>query len=77
MSCSRVIAPVQINSKIATGISKLKPKAKSKSRPLVTLDFTDAKGMNEIDNVITPIVEGRVKISVETPKPKRKPKTTK
>jgi hypothetical protein len=31
--------------------------------------------MNEIDNVITPIVEGRVKVSVETPKAKRKPKT--
>ena len=49
---------------------KRKPKAKGKSRPLVTLDFTDAKGMNEIVNVITQIVEGRVKISVENPKPK-------
>ena len=54
-----------------------KPKAKRKPKSKVTLDFTDAKGMNEIDNVITPIVEGRVKISVENPKPNRKPKTRK
>ena len=52
-------------------VVKKKPtKTKRKSKPLVTLDFTDTKGMNEIDNVITPIVEGRVKISVENPKPK-------
>jgi hypothetical protein len=54
-------------------VSKPKPKRKPKS--IVKIDFTDAKGMNEIDRVITPIAEGRVKVSVETPKVKRKPKT--
>jgi ABC-type multidrug transport system fused ATPase/permease subunit len=52
-----------------------KPKTKRKPKSIVKIDFTDAKGMNEIDRVITPIVEGRVKVSVETPKVKRKPKT--
>jgi hypothetical protein len=52
-----------------------KPKAKRKPKAKVTLDFTDAKGMNEIAGVINPIVEGRVKVSVETPKPNHKPKT--
>jgi len=47
-----------------------KPKKKNKSK--VTIDFTDAKGMSEIDGVIKPIAEGRVKVSVETPKVKRK-----
>ena len=46
-----------------------------KKKSIVKIDFTDAKGMNEIDGVIKPIAEGRVKISVETPKTKRKPKT--
>ena len=49
--------------------------AKPKKKSIVKIDFTDAKGMNEIDGVIKPIAEGRVKISVETPKTKRKPKT--
>jgi hypothetical protein len=31
--------------------------------------------MNEIAGVVNPIAEGRVKVSVETPKVKRKPKT--
>ena len=46
-----------------------------KKKSIVKIDFTGAKGMNEIDGVIKPIAEGRVKISVETPKTKRKPKT--
>jgi hypothetical protein len=50
-----------------------KPKRKPKS--VVKIDFTDAKGMNEIAGVINPIAEGRVKVSVETPKVKRKTKT--
>ena len=62
--------PLEQDIKVSETPQELKPKAKGKSRPLVTLDFTDAKGMNEIDNVITPIMEGRVKISVENPKPK-------
>jgi hypothetical protein len=54
-------------------VSKPKPKRKPKS--IVKIDFTDAKGMNEIAGVVNPIAEGRVKVSVETPKAKRKPKT--
>jgi hypothetical protein len=46
-----------------------------KKKSIVKIDFTGAKGMNEIDGVIKPIAEGRVKISVETPKTKHKPKT--
>ena len=61
--------------KEAEQMVKEKPKTKRKPKSIVKIDFTDAKGMNEIDNVITPIVEGRVKVSVETPKVKRKPKT--
>jgi hypothetical protein len=61
--------------KEAEQMVKEKPKTKRKPKSIVKIDFTDAKGMNEIDNVITPIVEGRVKVSVETPKAKRKPKT--
>jgi hypothetical protein len=63
--------------KEAEQMVKEKPKTKRKPKSIVKIDFTDAKGMNEIDNVITPIAEGRVKVSVETPKPKRKPKTPK
>jgi hypothetical protein len=61
--------------KEAEQMVKEKPKTKRKPKSIVKIDFTDAKGMNEIDNVITPIAEGRVKVSVETPKTKRKPKT--
>jgi hypothetical protein len=61
--------------KEAEQMVKEKPKTKRKPKSIVKIDFTDAKGMNEIDNVITPIAEGRVKVSVETPKAKRKPKT--
>ena len=61
--------------------SKSKKKsAKPKAKTTVTIDFTNAKGMNEIAGIINPIAEGRVKISVETPKVKKKsakPKTTK
>jgi hypothetical protein len=52
-----------------------KPKTNRKPKSVVKIDFTDAKGMNEIAGVINPIAEGRVKVSVETPKAKRKPKT--
>jgi hypothetical protein len=47
-----------------------KPKVKLKRKPksVVKIDFTDAKGMNEIDGVIRPIAEGRVKVSVQNPK---------
>jgi hypothetical protein len=45
-----------------------KPKAKRKPKSVVNIDFTDAKGMNEIDGVIRPIAEGRVKVSVQNPK---------
>jgi hypothetical protein len=55
-------------------VSKPKPKRKPKS--VVKIDFTDAKGMNEIAGVVNPIAEGRVKVSVETLKAKRKPKIT-
>lgn len=61
--------------KEAEQMVKEKPKTKRKPKSIVKIDFTDAKGMNEIDNVITPITEGRVKVSVETPKAKRKSKT--
>jgi len=61
--------------KEAEQMVKEKPKTKRKPKSIVKIDFTDAKGMNEIDNVITPIAEGRVKVSVETPKAKRKSKT--
>lgn len=54
-----------------------KPKTKRKPKSTITIDFTDAKGMNEIAGVINPIAEGRVKVSVENPKTKRKPKVTK
>jgi hypothetical protein len=49
-----------------------KPKKKATAKSKVTIDVTNAKGMNEIAGVVNPIAEGRVKISVETPKPKRK-----
>jgi len=50
-------------------VPKPKPKRKPKvTKSVVTIDFTDAKGMNEIDGVIKPIAEGRVKVSVQTPK---------
>ena len=65
------------NPKQFDGVESDKPfvKTRKKNKSKVTIDFTDAKGMNEIDGVIKPIAEGRVKISVETPKSKRKPKT--
>jgi hypothetical protein len=72
---------VKLESELGPVIDKMakevlvKPKTKRKPKSVVKIDFTDAKGMNEIDGVIKPIAEGRVKISVETPKTKRKPKT--
>jgi hypothetical protein len=45
-----------------------KPKTKRKPKSVVKIDFTDAKGMNEIAGVINPIAEGRVKVSVQNPK---------
>jgi hypothetical protein len=61
--------------KEAEQMIKEKPKTKRKPKSVVKIDFTDAKGMNEIAGVINPIAEGRVKVSVETPKVKRKTKT--
>lgn len=63
------------NPKQFDGVESDKPFVKTRKKSKVTIDFTDAKGMNEIDGVIKPIAEGRVKISVEQPKTKRKPKT--
>jgi hypothetical protein len=63
------------NPKQFDGVESDKPFVKTRKKSKVTIDFTDAKGMNEIDGVIKPIAEGRVKISVEEPKTKRKPKT--
>ena len=63
--------------KEAEQLVKEKPKTKRNPKSTVTIDFTDAKGMNEIAGVINPIAEGSVKVSVENPKTKRKPKTTK
>ena len=54
---------------MAKEVKKRKPKSK------VTIDFTDAKGMNEIAGVINPIAEGRVKVSVENIKVKPKTNT--
>jgi hypothetical protein len=60
---------VDINElKEAEQMVKEKPKTKRKPKSVVKIDFTDAKGMNEIDGVIKPIAEGRVKVSVQTPK---------
>jgi hypothetical protein len=61
--------------KEAEEMVKQKTKPNRKPKSIVKIDFTDAKGMNEIAGVINPIAEGRVKVSVETPKAKRKPKT--
>jgi hypothetical protein len=54
--------------KEAEQMVKEKPKTKRKPKSVVKIDFTDAKGMNEIDGVIRPIAEGRVKVSVQNPK---------
>jgi nitrate reductase NapE component len=56
------------NPKQFDGVESDKPFVKTRKKSKVTIDFTDAKGMNEIDGVIKPIAEGRVKISVEEPK---------
>ena len=58
------------NQKQMDGVESDKPfvKTRKKTKSVVTIDFTDAKGMNEIDGVIKPIAEGRVKVSVQTPK---------
>ena len=52
-------------------------KTTKKTKSIVKIDVTNAKGMNEIAGVVNPIAEGRVKISVETPKAKPKTKKTK
>ena len=52
-------------------------KTTKKTKSIVKIDVTNAKGMNEIAGVVNPIAEGRVKISVETPKTKSKTKKTK
>jgi len=51
--------------------------AKPKKKSVVKIDVTNAKGMNEVAGIVNPIAEGRVKISVETPKAKPKTKKTK
>jgi hypothetical protein len=58
------------NPKQMDGVKSGEPfvKTRKKTKSVVTIDFTDAKGMNEIDGVIKPIAEGRVKVSVQTPK---------
>ena len=65
------------NPKQFDGVKSDEPfvKTRKKNKSTVKIDFTDAKGMNEIAGVINPIAEGRVKVSVETPKVKRKTKT--
>lgn len=64
------------------GISKEDSKPKTKkatNKSTVKIDVTNAKGMSEIAGIVNPIAEGRVKVSVETPKakPKTKKATTK
>jgi hypothetical protein len=45
---------------------------KRKPKSTIKIDVTNAKSMNEVAGIVNPIVEGRVKVSVENPKPKRK-----
>jgi hypothetical protein len=63
--------------KEAEEIVKEVKKTTKKTKSIVKIDVTNAKGMNEIAGVVNPIAEGRVKISVETPKTKSKTKKTK
>ncbi len=51
--------------------------AKPKKKSVVKIDVSNAKNWNEIEGIVNPIAEGRVKISVENAKPKAKaqPKT--
>lgn len=60
------------NPKQFDGVKSDEPfvKTRKKNKSIVKIDFTDAKGMNEIIGIVNPIAEGRVKISVENPKPK-------
>ena len=60
------------NPKQFDGVKSDEPfvKTRKKNKSIVKIDFTDAKGMNEIAGIVNPIAEGRVKISVENPKPK-------
>ena len=60
------------NPKQFDGIKSDEPfvKTRKKNKSIVKIDFTDAKGMNEIAGIVNPIAEGRVKISVENLKPK-------
>ena len=62
--------PKKSNPKQMDGVRSGEPfvKTRKKTKSVVTIDFTDAKGMNEIDGVIKPIAEGRVKVSVQNPK---------
>ena len=48
------------------------PKKKATAKSIVKIDVSNAKNWNEIEGIVNPIAEGRVKISVETPKPKPK-----
>jgi hypothetical protein len=67
------------NPKQFDGVKSDEPfvKTRKKNKSIVKIDFTDAKGMNEIAGVINPIAEGRVKVSVENTKPKPKTKKVK
>ena len=60
------------NPKQFDGVKSDEPfvKTRKKNKSIVKIGFTDAKGMNEIAGIVNPIAEGRVKISVENPKPK-------
>ena len=46
--------------------------AKPKKKSVVKIDVSNAKNWNEIEGIVNPIAEGRVKISVENAKPKAK-----
>ena len=53
-------------------LEKVQSEIKANTKSTVKIDVSDAKDMNEIAGIVNPISEGRVKISVENPKPKRK-----
>lgn len=64
------------NPKQMDGVESDKPfvKTRKKNKSTVKIDVSNAKNWNEVEGIVNPIAEGRVKISVETPKPKRKTK---
>jgi energy-coupling factor transporter transmembrane protein EcfT len=62
------------NPKQMDGVESDKPfvKTRKKNKSTVKIDVTNAKSINEVAGIVNPIAEGRVKVSVETPKVKRK-----